>query len=80
MVEWNAAAIPDAGRWVVPHGRYETTGPVRGGDPRSVGPRGVYDLAGNVREWTANAREPGTRVILGGGWTDPAHEPKVSSN
>jgi formylglycine-generating enzyme required for sulfatase activity len=73
VVEWNAAAIPDAARWVVPHGRYETTGPVRGGDPRSVGPRGVYDLAGNVREWTANAREPGNRVILGGGWSDPVY-------
>ena len=73
VLEWNAAAIPDAARWVVPHGRYETTGPVRGGDPHSVSPRGVYDLAGNVREWTVNAREPGSRYILGGGWSDPIY-------
>ncbi len=73
VIEWNAAAIPDAARWVVPHGRYESSGPVRGGDPRTVSPRGVYDLAGNVREWGENAREPGSRYILGGGWSDPTY-------
>ena len=73
VVEWNAAAIPEAARWVVPQGRYEATSPVRGGDERGVSPRGVYDMAGNVREWTVNAREPGSRYILGGGWTDPAY-------
>src|SRR4029079_13517364 len=87
VFEWNAAAIPEAARWVVPHGRYDATGPVRGGDRRNAGgtgpaaggprrnvsPRGVYDMAGNVREWTVNAREPGSRFILGGGWSDPAY-------
>ena len=73
VYEWNAAAIPEAARWVVPHGRYESTAAVRGGDAKGVGPRGVYDMAGNVREWTVNARETGTRHILGGGWSDPAY-------
>ncbi len=73
VVEWNAAAIPEAARWVVPHGRFEKTTPVRGGNPGGVSPRGVYDMAGNVREWTMNAREPGSRYILGGGWSDPIY-------
>ena len=73
VVEWNAAAIPEAARWVVPHGRFESTTPVRGGNPGGVSPRGVYDMAGNVREWTMNAREPGSRFILGGGWSDPTY-------
>jgi formylglycine-generating enzyme required for sulfatase activity/tRNA A-37 threonylcarbamoyl transferase component Bud32 len=73
VVEWNAAAMPEAARWVVPHGRFETTTPVRGGNPAAVGPRGVYDMAGNVREWIVNASEPGSRYILGGGWSDPIY-------
>ena len=73
VVEWNAAAMPEAARWVVPQGRYESTGPVRGGAARGVSPRGVYDMAGNVREWTVNAREPGSRYILGGGFSDPPY-------
>ncbi|MEO8561689.1 MAG: protein kinase [bacterium] len=73
VFEWNAAAIPEAARWVVPHGRYDATSPVRGGDQRTVSPRGVYDMAGNVREWVVNAGNPGSRYILGGGWSDPAY-------
>ncbi len=73
VIEWNAAAIPEAARWVVPNGRYDATSPVLGGAARGVSPRGVYDMAGNVREWTVNAREPGSRYILGGGWSDPPY-------
>ena len=73
VLEWNAAAIPEAARWVVPNGRYDSDGPVRGGAAGGVSPRGIYDMAGNVREWTVNAREPGSRYILGGGWSDPAY-------
>jgi dienelactone hydrolase len=73
VIEWNAAAMPEAARWVVPGGRYESTGPVRGGAASGVSARGVYDMAGNVREWTVNAREPGSRYILGGGWSDPPY-------
>jgi len=73
VIEWNAAAIPEAARWVVPSGRYESPGPVVGGAARGVSPRGVYDMAGNVREWTVNEREPGNRYILGGGWSDPPY-------
>ncbi len=73
VLEWNAAAIPEAARWVVPEGRFNADGPLSGGAPGGVGPRGIYDMAGNVREWTMNARETGSRYILGGGWSDPAY-------
>ncbi len=73
VLEWNAAAIPEAALWVVPNGRFNADSPVPGGAPGGVSPRGIYDMAGNVREWTVNAREPGSRYILGGGWSDPAY-------
>jgi len=73
LYEWNAAAIPEAARWVVPHGRFDATSPVRGGNPLGVSPRGVYDMAGNVREWIVNEREHGSRYIQGGGWSDPQY-------
>ncbi len=73
LIEWNNAAMPDAARWVVPSGRFESTGPVRGGANQSSSPRGVSDMAGNVREWVVNARDAGERYILGGGWSDPTY-------
>jgi eukaryotic-like serine/threonine-protein kinase len=35
---------------------------------------GIYDIAGNVREWVLNASgNAGQRFILGGGYTDPTY-------
>lgn len=49
-----------------------------GSESRGVGAFGTYDLAGNVREWIWNEAEGGQgsgggRMILGGGWNDPAY-------
>jgi dienelactone hydrolase len=35
---------------------------------------GIYDLAGNAREWCFNeSNNPGVRFILGGGWNEPTY-------
>ena len=47
-------------------------GPAAVGSHRGLGPFGTYDMAGNVKEWCANATTNG-RFLLGGGWNDPPY-------
>ncbi|HEU4722376.1 MAG TPA: protein kinase [Gemmatimonadaceae bacterium] len=70
VYHWARAAAIPAARFIVPGSRFESTGPVRGGAPGSIGVFGAYDLAGNVREWCENAAGRGGRFILGGGWSE----------
>jgi eukaryotic-like serine/threonine-protein kinase len=47
-------------------------GAARGGNYQGVSQRGVYDLAGNHREW-ASTETQGRRYALGGAWNDPPY-------
>lgn len=51
---------------------YEGSAPHAARDARALGAHGAYDMAGNMREWTANASEDG-RLALGGAWSDPGY-------
>ncbi|MBE3131918.1 MAG: SUMF1/EgtB/PvdO family nonheme iron enzyme, partial [Acidobacteria bacterium] len=49
-------------------------GPAPVGKFRGMAPWGAYDMAGNVKEWCANATEAGdSRYILGGGFGEAGH-------
>ena len=48
-------------------------GPVDVGTLDGLSPYGNLDTAGNVREWVWNESR-GQRYVLGGAWSDPAHE------
>jgi formylglycine-generating enzyme required for sulfatase activity/dienelactone hydrolase/tRNA A-37 threonylcarbamoyl transferase component Bud32 len=45
----------------------------RAGQYKGIGPYGTYDMAGNVKEWCANAVGE-RRYILGGGWNEPNYQ------
>ena len=47
--------------------------------PFGISPYGAYDMAGNAKEWLANATESG-RAVTGGSWEDPVYLfPEVGS-
>jgi formylglycine-generating enzyme required for sulfatase activity/dienelactone hydrolase/predicted Ser/Thr protein kinase len=69
VYHWSTAAGTWAANWTVPSSNFSGEGTAPVGRFTGLGPWGTLDMAGNVREWCANAsgRE---RFIVGGGWND----------
>jgi serine/threonine protein kinase/dienelactone hydrolase len=74
IFHWDRAALTWASSTVVPVSNIVNgEGPVPVGSTQSMTRFGIFDLAGNVREWCYNKSSRGGRFILGGGWDDPAY-------
>lgn len=73
LPQWYMGAPPDDSRYIVPVSNMPGSGPASVGSYKGVGPYGTYDMAGNVREWVANADDNDNRFILGGSWKSPAY-------
>ncbi len=81
--EWEFAARGLEGRqfpwgdtWELTRAHWNAQGPVVAGSrPGGATPGGIYDLAGNVWEWTAAAEGEATARLKGGSWLErtPAH-------
>ena len=70
---WAKAAEPRASRWVVPFSNFSGRGLIPGGAGHALHASGTFDMAGNVKEWTATDSRDGRRYILGGGWDEPIY-------
>ena len=71
---WRKAAA--AGSYysdVIEYSNVGTTGAAAVGAYAGIGEYGTFDLAGNVKEWTANAVGD-KRYILGGAWNEPSYQ------
>jgi len=72
---WSRASSPQLTHLMVPLANMvDGSGPRAVNSSESMSRYGVFDMAGNVREWTAT-EDPtrDARYILGGGWNDPEY-------
>ena len=60
--------------FIVPLSNFNDKSTTAAGEMTGFNTFGIYDLAGNAREWCFNENDgPETRYILGGGWNDPTY-------
>lgn len=74
VFHWGAAAATSRTEYMVPFSNYNGKSTIAVGSKPGYSTFGIYDLAGNAREWCHNESDkPGLRYILGGGWNDPTY-------
>jgi dienelactone hydrolase/predicted Ser/Thr protein kinase len=74
VYHWVGAVGIGQAAYMTPLSNFSNKGPAAVGSFAGLSAAGAYDMAGNVREWCANA-VAGTddRYILGGSWSDPPY-------
>jgi serine/threonine protein kinase/formylglycine-generating enzyme required for sulfatase activity/dienelactone hydrolase len=73
VFHWDRVAFTWASPAIVPGSNLTGEGPMPAGNSNSMNRFGIFDLAGNAREWCFNRSNRGGRFILGGGWNDPPY-------
>jgi formylglycine-generating enzyme required for sulfatase activity/dienelactone hydrolase len=70
VFHWNRAAETRLSAMVVPKSNFDGEGTAPVGSYDGMTAFGLFDMAGNVREWCLNPTSGGERAILGGGHDD----------
>jgi formylglycine-generating enzyme required for sulfatase activity len=74
VFHWAAVADTSRSEFLLPLSNFNHKAPTSVGSLGGFSTFGVYDLAGNAREWTYNqSGDSDQRFILGGGWSDPSY-------
>jgi len=69
VYHWFRAATTWLSDWIIPASNMAAEWPMAVGTNAGMSQFGIYDMAGNAREWAFNASGD-ERYILGGGWGD----------
>jgi tRNA A-37 threonylcarbamoyl transferase component Bud32/pimeloyl-ACP methyl ester carboxylesterase len=72
VYHWQRAAATTLAHHIVPWSNFGGAGPLPVGQSTGISTFGVYDMAGNVKEWCWNDSD-GKRFILGGAWSEPTY-------
>jgi formylglycine-generating enzyme required for sulfatase activity/DNA-binding winged helix-turn-helix (wHTH) protein/dienelactone hydrolase len=72
VYQWFRAAATEDSAYIIALSNFNGHRPVPVKSQGTLGQFGVYDMAGNVREWCLN-ESGGMRFILGGAWSDPTY-------
>lgn len=74
VFHWGLAAATSRTEFIVPLSNFNGKSSTTVGSLPGYSTFGIYDIAGNAREWCFNESSVrGQRFILGGGWNDPTY-------
>jgi len=74
VFHWSVIAETSRTEFIVPLSNFNGKSTTQVGSLSGYSTFGIYDVAGNAREWCSNeSDDPNQRFILGGGWNDPTY-------
>jgi hypothetical protein len=75
LYHWEHAACRWDSAVIAPYSNFAVNGTAPIGSHPGMGPTGLYDMAGNAKEWCLNATDDSGshRYILGGGWGEQTY-------
>jgi serine/threonine protein kinase/formylglycine-generating enzyme required for sulfatase activity/dienelactone hydrolase len=76
VYHWSTAVRPFEAPIVIPFSNFSSKGPAPVGNHKGIGLTGLYDTAGNVKEWCFNATDDSGdhRYILGAAWGEQIYQ------
>jgi formylglycine-generating enzyme required for sulfatase activity/cephalosporin-C deacetylase-like acetyl esterase len=73
IYHWAVAASPYWGPSIIPASNFGSGGLAPVGQYQGMSTRGVFDIAGNVKEWIWNEGQAGQRYLMGGAWNEQTY-------
>ena len=74
LYHWSNAAQPYYfAAEAIPFSNFGGEGPTEVGSSSGISEHGVYDMAGNVKEWCENGTDSTQRYLVGGAWNDSTY-------